>query len=239
MNIDLANGSVLLVNKPLEWTSFDVVNKIRYAVTRYARNHPDIYEAIGKPKQIKVGHAGTLDPLATGLLVICIGKQTRNIDQYMATEKEYTGSFYLGATTPSYDKETAIDGEFPVDHITSEKIHAAAKQFLGETEQLPPMYSAIKKDGKKLYESARAGEEVERTARKIMISEFEITRVDMPLVYFRIVCSKGTYIRSIAYDFGKALGSGAHLASLCRTRSGAFVLNDAYTVEQVVEALQS
>lgn len=229
--------SVILVDKPLGWTSFDVVNKIRYAIIKHLRaNAPELFE--GRKYRPKVGHAGTLDPLATGLLIVCAGKETKNIDQYMGREKEYTGAIFLGATRPSYDKETDIDQVFGTSHITEEQVFETAKQFIGEQLQHPPVFSAIKKDGKKAYEAARAGKEIKLDARTILISEFEIARIEMPLVYFRIVCSKGTYIRSIAYDFGKALGSGAYLESLCRTRIGEFKLGDAMSVEEFVNSLQ-
>jgi tRNA pseudouridine55 synthase len=186
------------------------------------------------PKQklrIKIGHAGTLDPLASGLLIVCIGKQTKNIDNYMGMEKEYTGSFFLGATTPSFDLETEENELFSTDHITDALIQQTAMQFIGEQMQFPPLYSAIKKDGKRLYESARAGEEVELTARKVLINEFEITRIEMPMVYFRIKCAKGTYIRSIAQDFGKALNSGAYLNCLRRTRIGTYNVDHAISAK--------
>ncbi len=233
---DTEKGNVVLINKPLEWTSFDVVNKIRYALLKYMHHHK--VESQGVKRKVKVGHAGTLDPLATGLLIVCLGKETKNIDQYMATEKEYTGTFYLGATTPSYDRETEVNGTFETNHITPELISQTTQQFIGEIDQLPPVFSAIKKDGKKLYQSARSGEEVVLTPRKISIAEFDITGVELPLVHFRVVCSKGTYIRSLAYDFGKALGSGAYLHSLCRTRSGEFLLKNAYELPDFIGLVQ-
>lgn len=233
MRYNAETGIVLLIDKPLAWTSFDVVNKIRYAflknLHRFVPVEPD------KKRRIKVGHAGTLDPLATGLLIVCVGKETKNIDQYMATEKEYTGSIYLGATTPSFDGETEVDGQFDMSAVTPGQIHSTALQFVGAQLQIPPIYSAIKQDGKKMYEMARAGKDVEMRARPVQIMEFEITRIEMPLVHFRVVCSKGTYIRSLARDFGKALQGGAYLYSLCRTRSGAFHLKDAMSVEACVE----
>lgn len=231
--INVEQGSVLLIDKPLEWTSFDVVNKLRYTLVKNLEKFKEIKE--GEKRKLKVGHAGTLDPLATGLLIVCIGRETKSIDQYMATEKEYTGSFFIGATRPSYDRETEIDQTFPTEHITPDLIHAATKQFSGDIMQLPPAHSAIKKDGKRLYESARAGIEVELTPRAVTIKEFEITRIEMPLVHFRVVCSKGTYIRSLASDFGKALNSGSYLNSLCRTRSGDFLLSNALSMEQALE----
>ncbi|MFA6260160.1 MAG: tRNA pseudouridine(55) synthase TruB [Bacteroidia bacterium] len=233
MRYNAETGMLLLIDKPLSWTSFDVVNKIRYAFLKNLHRFVPVEE--GQKRRIKVGHAGTLDPLATGLLIVCVGKETKQIDQYMATEKEYTGSIYLGATTPSYDRETETDRQFDMSGITSDQIHKTAAQFVGEQQQIPPVYSAIKQDGKKMYEMARAGKEVEMQARSIHIFEFEITQIEMPLVYFRVVCSKGTYIRSLTYDFGKALKGGAYLHSLCRTRSGAFLLKDAISVDACVE----
>lgn len=234
--INLETGSVLLLNKPLNWTSFDVVNKLRYHLKQQLHHYKTL--APGEKRNIKVGHAGTLDPLATGLLIICIGKQTKNIDQYMATEKEYTGSFCIGAIRPSYDMETDIDQTFTTEHITAQLIHDTAQIFIGEQMQLPPVHSAIKQDGKRLYESARAGVEVELTPRPVNILEFEITQIALPEVYFRVVCSKGTYIRSLAFDFGKALNSGAYLSSLCRTRSGEFKLTDSLTVDEALQLIK-
>lgn len=235
MKLNVEQGEVLLINKPLEWTSFDVVNKLRYTLLKNLYKYKEI--PAGQKVKLKVGHAGTLDPLATGLLIVCIGKETKNIDQYMATEKEYTGSICLGATRPSYDNETEVDATFPIEHITPELIVQAAKQFEGDLMQLPPLFSAIKKDGKRLYQSARAGEEVELTPRPVHISSFEITKIELPLVEFKVVCSKGTYIRSLAYDFGKALNSGAYLNSLCRTRSGEFKLENAHQLDELLAAI--
>ncbi|PKA82677.1 tRNA pseudouridine synthase B [Ulvibacter sp. MAR_2010_11] len=217
---DYTTGQVILIDKPLEWTSFQVVNKVRWLIRQQFNL-----------KKIKVGHAGTLDPLATGLLILCTGKFTKQIDTYQAQVKEYTGTFTLGATTPSYDLETAIDQTFDISGITSEKIEAATQQFIGDIQQQPPVFSALKKDGKRLYEFARAGEEVEIPTRTVMISEFEITKIDLPLVNFRVVCSKGTYIRSLANDFGKALDNGAHLSVLRRTKIGDFSVENAITPE--------
>lgn len=214
-------GKVLLIDKPLEWTSFQVVNKVRWLIKR----HFDI-------KKIKVGHAGTLDPLATGLLILCVGKFTKKIDTYQAQEKEYTGTITLGTTTPSYDLETEIDQTFEITGITPEMIHEATQLFIGTIEQKPPVFSALKKDGKRLYEFARAGEEVEVPSRSITISEFEITSTDLPKIDFRVVCSKGTYIRSLAHDFGIALENGAHLSALRRTRIGEFRVEDAANIEE-------
>jgi tRNA pseudouridine55 synthase len=237
ISINVEQGCVLLINKPLTWTSFDVVNKLRYILLRNLHKFKEIKE--GEKRKLKVGHAGTLDPLATGLLIVCIGKETKNIDQYMATEKEYTGSFYIGATRPSYDNETEVDQTYPTGHITTELIHQTTQQFIGDIMQLPPVYSAIKKDGVRLYESARAGIEVELTPRPVTIKTFEITKIEMPIVEFRVVCSKGTYIRSLAYDFGKALNSGAYLNSLCRTRSGNFLLSDALSLEDALALIEN
>jgi tRNA pseudouridine55 synthase len=237
ISINVEQGCVLLINKPLTWTSFDVVNKLRYILLRNLHKFKEIKE--GEKRKLKVGHAGTLDPLATGLLIVCIGKETKNIDQYMATEKEYTGSFYIGATRPSYDNETEVDQTYPTGHITTELIHQTTQQFLGDIMQLPPVYSAIKKDGVRLYESARAGIDVELTPRPVTIKSFEITKIEMPIVEFRVVCSKGTYIRSLAYDFGKALNSGAYLNSLCRTRSGNYLLSDALSLDDALALIEN
>ena len=215
-------GKVLLVDKPLTWSSFQAVNKIKYALKR----------KYNLPKSFKIGHAGTLDPLATGLLIICTGKFTKRIPELQGMVKEYTGTFHIGATTPSYDLETEIDQTFPTQHITEELIKETTQQFIGEIDQKPPVFSAIKKDGKRLYEHARKGEEVEIATRKVTIHEFEITRIALPEVDFRVVCSKGTYIRSLAYDFGLALESGAHLSALRRTKIGAFSVENAVKVEE-------
>lgn len=225
---DYKEGQVILIDKPLEWTSFQAVNKVRWLIKK----------SFGF-KKIKVGHAGTLDPLATGLLIICSGKFTKKIDTFQAQEKEYTGTFTLGATTPSYDLETEIDQNFDISEITSEQIHKATKQFIGEIQQQPPVFSALKKDGKRLYEFARNDEEVEIPFRKITISEFEITRIDLPNVDFRVVCSKGTYIRSLANDFGKALNNGAHLSALRRTKIGDFSVANAISISDFESSLPS
>ncbi|UZH56377.1 tRNA pseudouridine(55) synthase TruB [Salinimicrobium tongyeongense] len=216
-------GQILLFDKPLEWTSFQLVNKVRWLIRKNFRI-----------KKIKVGHAGTLDPLATGLLILCTGKSTKLIESLQGQEKEYTGSFTLGATTPSYDMETEVDETFPIDHLTTERIHEATKAFLGDIQQRPPVFSALKKDGKRLYEYARSGEEVEIPTRSVNISEFEITKIDRQKVHFRVVCSKGTYIRSLAHDFGRELNSGAYLSSLRRTRIGDYSLANALTVDSFV-----
>jgi tRNA pseudouridine55 synthase len=223
---DFFSGQVLLIDKPLEWTSFQVVNKLRWEI-RQAFNI----------KKIKVGHAGTLDPLATGLLIVCTGKMTKQIDSFQAQKKEYTGTFVLGSTTPSYDLETQIENTFPTQHITEELINETTQQFIGEIEQFPPVFSAIKKDGKRLYEFARAGKSVDIKPRTVTISEFEITRFENNEVDFRVVCSKGTYIRSLANDFGMALKSGAHLATLRRTKIGDFNVENAETIESFIARL--
>ena len=221
------NGQVLLIDKPLTWTSFQVVNKLRWEI----RQRFNI-------KKIKVGHAGTLDPLATGLLIICTGKQTKQIDTYQGQVKEYRGTFTLGGTTPSYDLETEINNTFPTAHITEELLHETTKQFMGEIQQKPPIFSAIKKDGKRLYELARKGETTEIKERTVTISSFEITEIKLPEVGFRIICSKGTYIRSIAFDYGKALNSGGHLSALRRTKIGNFSVDDALSVEEFITNLK-
>lgn len=217
---DYKDGQILLIDKPLQWTSFQVVNKLRWLIRK----------TFGI-KKIKVGHAGTLDPLASGLLVICTGKFTKRIQEFQGQAKEYTGTITLGATTPSYDLETEIDQTFPIDHVSEKKVMDATSHFIGEIEQFPPVFSALKKDGKRLYEYAREGEDVEVTPRKITIDEFEITKIALPEIDFRVVCSKGTYIRSLAHDFGKHLQSGAHLTALRRTKIGEFLVEEAMTIE--------
>lgn len=209
-------GRVLLIDKPYEWTSFDVVRKIRYLT-----------------KTKKVGHAGTLDPLATGLLIVCTGKFTKKINDYMAQEKEYTGTITLGAVTPTYDLESEPQDLKPYTHLTSDDLEKVTLSFTGAVLQIPPIHSAIKKDGKRAYDLARRGEDVKLEPRPVTISEFTITKIEMPLVYFKVVCGTGTYIRSLANDYGAALGCGGHLSSLCRTRIGSFLLTDAITVEQL------
>jgi len=216
---DFQTGQVLLIDKPLQWSSFQAVNKIKWSLKKH----------LGL-KKIKVGHAGTLDPLASGLLIVCTGKFTKRIPELQGMIKEYTGTFHLGATTPSYDLETEIDAVFPTGHITEELIYKTVASFLGEIDQKPPIFSAIKKDGKRLYEHARKGEEIEIQARKTVIHEFEITRIALPEVDFRVVCSKGTYIRSLAYDYGLALQSGAHLTALRRTKIGDYAVDNAMLV---------
>ena len=216
------HGQVLLIDKPLRWTSFDVVRKVRNLV-----------------KTKKVGHAGTLDPLATGLLIVCTGKFTKRINEYMSQEKEYTGTFTLGAITPTYDLESEPQDFKPYEHLTAEDIQNATKQFIGDIQQLPPAHSAIKVDGKRLYELARQGKEVKLEPRSVRISEFEITNVQLPVVSFRVVCSTGTYIRSLANDMGVALRCGAYLSSLCRTRIGAFTLDKSMNMEQVEQWIRN
>ena len=225
---DFLTGQVLLIDKPLHWTSFQAVNKLRWEI-RQAFNI----------KKIKVGHAGTLDPLATGLLIICTGKMTKQIDNYQGQIKEYTGTFVLGSTTPSFDLETEINKTFPTEHISEELIHSTTQQFIGDIEQFPPVFSAIKKDGKRLYEFARAGEDVEIKPRTVHISAFEITKIDGNNLEFRVICSKGTYIRSLANDFGKALNSGAHLSVLRRTKIGDFNVNNAVSPEDFIASLSA
>lgn len=218
-----AEGQLLLVNKPYRWTSFDVVGKIRNAF---------------KPLKLKVGHAGTLDPLATGLLIICTGKMTKQIDNFQAQEKEYTGTIVLGSTTPSYDMETEVDRHFEIDHLTLAQIRQTTADFIGDITQYPPPHSAIKINGERLYEKARRGEEVELRLRPVTISQFEITRIELPEIDFRVVCSKGTYIRSLAHDFGRALNTGAYLAKLCRTRNGNFKLENSFEVIELVNHIR-
>lgn len=213
---DQLPGRVLLINKPLGWTSFDVVNKLRY-----------------KLKTKKIGHAGTLDPLATGLLILCTGKMTKRIDEYQAQEKEYTGTFTLGQTTPSYDLETEPSPPVDITHLSDDDIRKSTRSFIGTIQQVPPVHSAIRVGGKRAYEFARAGKELALKEREVIITEFEITKIEKPVVSFRVVCSKGTYIRSLANDVGKVLSVGAYLSSLCRTRIGRFKLEDALTVDQV------
>jgi tRNA pseudouridine55 synthase len=209
-----AEGKVLLIDKPLRWTSFDAVRKVRNLV-----------------KTKKVGHAGTLDPLATGLLIICTGKFTKKINEYMAKEKEYTGTITLGATTPTYDLESEPTDHKPFEHITKEEIEKAALNFTGDIQQVPPIHSAIKKEGVRVYELARKGMDVKMEPRPVTIHRFDIEKLEGALVYFRVVCSTGTYIRSLANDLGEKLGCGGYLSSLCRTRIGEFKLDDAYTME--------
>ena len=218
-HFNFEEGEIVLLDKPLDWTSFDVVKKLRQAC-----------------KIKKIGHAGTLDPKATGLLIICIGrKATRQIEELQGMDKEYTGAFFIGATRPSCDLETDIDQTYSIDSINPEQIHAAAKHFTGAIEQIPPVFSAIKVDGKRAYKKARKGEKVKLKARTVFIHEFEITKIELPLVYFKIVCSKGTYIRSVARDFGKYLNSGAYLSSLRRTKIGEYQVADAWDIQELAD----
>ncbi len=232
MAFDFYNGEVLLINKPYTWSSFQAVNKIKHAI----KNHSSLILE-GKKVKPKVGHAGTLDPLATGLLIVCSGKKTKTINELMGLEKEYTGTFYIGATTPCFDLEKPIDNTFPINHITNEILLLTAKSFLGFQQQVPPIYSAVKINGKRAYEFARAGLEAEINSREIEIKEFELTQINLPFVDFRIICSKGTYIRSLSRDFGLALKSGAHLTKLTRTRIGDFSLTDAITPQEFSESI--
>jgi len=224
---DFLEGQIILIDKPLHWTSFQAVNKLKWA----------LITKMGLPKKFKIGHAGTLDPLATGLLLVCTGKFTKRITELQGQAKEYTGTFHIGATTPSYDLETEIDQTFPIEHIDETLITETVKQFLGEIDQKPPIYSAIKKDGVRLYEHARAGETVEIATRKTTIHEFEITRIELPEIDFRVVCSKGTYIRSLAFDFGKAMNSGSHLTALRRTKIGNYNVIDGIDAEAFEQSL--
>ena len=217
MEIKLSDeGNLLLINKPLKWTSFDVVNKLRYIL-----------------KTKKIGHAGTLDPLATGLLIICVGKMTKRIEEFMGQEKEYTGKFILGQTTPSHDLETEVTEQKDISGLTETLIKDATKNFIGKISQLPPQHSAIRIGGKRAYEFARKGEEIELKPRDVEVSAFEITNIALPEITFRIVCSKGTYIRSLARDFGNVLGVGAYMSELCRTRIGPHTLENAVTIDEV------
>lgn len=234
MSPEIIQGKILLINKPYTWTSFQALAKVRNAITR----SPELKEykanrAHNDPK-FRIGHAGTLDPLATGLLIICTGRETKNIDSFMGLEKEYTGTFHLGEETASYDLESEAVFSGEINHITSESILQTAQSMLGEQMQAPPVFSAVKIDGKRAYVSARKGQDIEMPLRKITISTFEITRIELPCVDFRIVCSKGTYIRSIANDFGKKLQCGAYLEKLCRTRIGSYRIEDAITPEEFI-----
>jgi len=224
---EILNGQILLIDKPLTWSSFQAVNKLKYILKR----------KFDLPKKFKIGHAGTLDPLASGLLIICTGKFTKSITEIQSQTKEYTGTITVGATTPSYDLETEINATFPTAHITETIILETTKQFLGEIDQKPPVFSAIKKNGVRLYEHARAGEEVEIAFRKTTIHEFEITRVALPEIDFRVTCSKGTYIRSLAFDFGNALQSGAYLSALRRTKIGDYNVANAVLVTDFEDSI--
>lgn len=226
-NYDFKAGAVLLVDKPKDWTSFDVVNKLRFKIKHKL-----------KVKKIKVGHAGTLDPMATGLLIICTGKFTKRINEFQGMPKCYEGTLKLGETTPSYDAETAVDETFPTEHITPELIEEKRHDFIGALEQLPPMYSAIKVDGQPLYKKARKGIKIEVKPRPVTITKFDVVKTEMPNLDFDVDCSKGTYIRSLAYDFGKALDSGAYLTRLVRTSIGEFQLSDAWKLEELLEHIE-
>ena len=220
-------GGVFLIDKPLEWTSFDVVNRLRYRLKNLL-----------KDKKLKVGHAGTLDPLATGLLIVCVGKMTKQIDIFMGQPKTYTGNFKLGATTPTYDRETAEDAHFPTEQITPSVLEAARLSFLGEIDQLPPIYSAIKQEGTPLYELARKGKEVVVEPRRVTIHSFDIQPITHTDIAFKVHCAKGTYIRSLAYDFGKACQSGAYLMALRRTEIGDFSIDKAWNLDVLTKELE-
>ncbi len=240
MKVEVSNieefqaGKIIPVNKPYEWTSFDVVKKVKNLIWKKLRSVVDI-----KQKNFKVGHAGTLDPLAEGLVILCTGKATKKISELMADEKEYVATIELGKTTPSYDLETEYDKSFPTDHIKEELVKKTLKMFIGEQDQVPPIYSAKNINGKRAYEYARKGEELELKANKITISELELVNFDLPSITLRIVCSKGTYIRSLANDLGKKLDSGAHLVKLVRTRIGSYKLESSVTIEEIEEVLKN
>ena len=226
MSYQFEEGEILLVDKPLRWTSFDVVNSIRTFLKIEFRL-----------KKIKIGHAGTLDPLATGLLILCTGRMTKRIEEFKEFDKEYTGTFTIGTTTPSFDLETEVDQTFPYDHISEEIIGNAVQRLIGSYDQLPPVFSAKKINGKRAYEYARKDQEVIMVTKRVSVPEFEITSVQLPVIGFRIVCSKGTYIRAIARDFGLLLNCGAHLSSLCRTRIGPYLLKNAHSPEELKKVL--
>jgi tRNA pseudouridine55 synthase len=226
--MDFIKGEVLLIDKPLGWTSFRVVDHIRWHIRK----------KLGV-KKIKVGHAGTLDPLASGLLIICTGKETKNIESYQAQIKEYIGTIRLGATTPSYDLETAINQTFPIEHITDDLLIKVSKNLTGEILQKPPVFSAKRIDGERAYEAARRGDEIDMPAKKVIIQSFDLTHINLPDVDFRITCSKGTYIRSIAHDFGEKLNAGAHLTALRRTKIGEFSVENAHSIESFIELMNS
>ncbi|MDG2450527.1 MAG: tRNA pseudouridine(55) synthase TruB [Saprospiraceae bacterium] len=223
---NLEEGGAFLVDKDLDWTSFDVVNKLRFGIKRVLNK-----------KKVKVGHAGTLDPRATGLLLVCCSKATKQINTLQDLGKEYTGTFYIGGTTPTYDTESEIDQNYPTDHINDIDIHNATKDFFGDLSQIPPIFSAVKRNGVPMYKRARAGEDIKMAPRLITIQEFEITSIKMPEIEFRVVCSKGTYIRSLAYDFGKALGSGGYLQSLRRTKIGDYNVKNALSVIELSDKI--
>ncbi|NNL79382.1 MAG: tRNA pseudouridine(55) synthase TruB [Flavobacteriaceae bacterium] len=224
---DFRAGELILIDKPFGWTSFQVVNKIRWVICKHF-----------KIKKLKVGHAGTLDPLATGLLILCTGKMTKKIELYQGMPKAYSGSMKLGSTTPSFDLETDIDKTFSTEHINEELIHQTAEIFKGEIDQIPPIYSAVKQGGKRLYKIAREGKEIEIKTRRVQIDKFRITKIEALTLHFDVVCSKGTYIRSLVHDFGKALNSGAHLTSLRRVAIGNYQVNDAMDIEEFIGQLK-
>lgn len=220
------DGLVILIDKPLNWTSFAVVNKVRYRLSK-----------IEGVKRIKVGHAGTLDPLATGLLILCTGKYTKDIDQFQGMKKRYTGTITLGSTTPSYDLETEVDEDFSIDHLSEEIILGQTQKFVGNIQQKPPIYSAIKSGGERLYKKARRGETIEIKSREVVVDDFKIVNIEMPELDFSLDCSKGTYVRSLAHDFGQSLDSGGHLSRLRRERIGDFDVSNAWDLEELVEVL--
>lgn len=224
-DLNFAEGVVILIDKPLDWTSFDVVNKIKFALKK-------------KYGAIKIGHAGTLDPKATGLLVLCTGKKTKEIQQIQDAEKEYTGSIFLGATTECFDTERPINQTYDISHITTPEILNCAQSFIGEQSQFPPAHSAVKINGKRAYELARKGLEVALKSKTITIKKFELTTIELPIIHFSVSCTKGTYIRSLANDFGKRLNNGAYLHSLRRTKIGNFSVEDAYSVEQIIDKIK-
>jgi tRNA pseudouridine55 synthase len=240
MKVEVSNieefqtGKIIPVNKPYEWTSFDVVKKVKNLIWKKLQSVVDI-----KQKNFKVGHAGTLDPLAEGLVIVCTGKATKTISELMADEKEYVATIELGKTTPSYDLETEYNESFPIDHITEELVKEILNLFIGEQDQIPPVYSAKNVNGKRAYEYARKGEELELKANKITITEIELVNFDLPNITLRIVCGKGTYIRSLAHDLGKKLESGAHLIKLIRTRIGSYKLESSVTIEEIEEILSN
>ncbi|WP_321310580.1 tRNA pseudouridine(55) synthase TruB [Marinifilum fragile] len=225
---DFQQGAFILLNKPYKWTSFDLVNKVKFKVKHKLR-----------VKKIKVGHAGTLDPLATGLMIVCVGKYTKKIDTYQSQVKEYIATLQLGATTPSFDLETEIDQEYPTEHITRELIDETLKGFIGSIEQRPPDYSAVKVNGKRAYEYARKGQEVEIKKKTLVIDEIEVLEFEKNVLKIRVVCSKGTYIRALARDIGQALNSGAHLTALQRTQIGDFKIDDAIEIEDFIKFLEN
>jgi len=225
---DFQQGAFILLNKPYEWTSFDLVNKIKFKIKHKLR-----------VKKIKVGHAGTLDPLATGLMIVCVGKYTKQIDTYQSQVKEYIATLQVGATTPSYDLETEIDQEYPTEHINRELIDETLKGFIGTIEQRPPDYSAVKVNGKRAYEYARKGQEVEIKKKTLVIDEIEVLEFDKNILKIKVVCSKGTYIRALARDIGQALNSGAHLTALQRTQIGDFKIDDAIEIEDFIKFLEN